>query len=54
MARLEANSLGMGNLPLVVLPHPIGTLAAPLAQAAVDAELTRIVAAIRTPFPVTR
>lgn len=26
MARLEANSLGMGNLPLVVLPHPVGTL----------------------------
>jgi hypothetical protein len=46
MARLEANSLGMGNLPLVILPHPVGTLPKPLARALVDSALERLVGAI--------
>jgi len=46
MARLEANSLGMGNLPLVVLPHPVGTLPEPRARAAADSAFERVVEAL--------
>lgn len=46
MARLEANSLGMGNLPLVVLPHPVGTLPEASARAVADSALERVLSAI--------
>ena len=46
MARLEANSLGMGNLPIVVLQHPVGTLPEPLACAVADSAFERVVEAI--------
>jgi hypothetical protein len=52
MAHLEANALGMGNLPLVVLPHPLGTLPAPAVHAAVDAALDAVVAALLAPAAV--
>ena len=46
MARLEANSLGMGNLPLVVLPHPVGTLPEGPARALADSAFARVVEGI--------
>ena len=46
MARLEANSLGMGNLPIVVLQHPVGTLPESLACAVADSAFERVVEAI--------
>ena len=50
MARLEASSLGMGSLPLVVLPHPVGTLAESLARAVADSASERVVGAIVAPI----
>ena len=46
MARLEANALGMANLPLVVLPHPVGTIPEPLAREVADSAFERVVSAI--------
>ncbi len=51
MARLEANSLGMGNLPLVVLPHPVGTLPEATARTLADSAFEEIVRAITRPTP---
>jgi hypothetical protein len=49
MARLEANSLGMGNLPLVVLPHPVGTLLDQEARAVADSAIAEVLSAITAP-----
>jgi hypothetical protein len=45
MAELELAALGMrsGSMPMVVLPHPFGTLSAEEVQALADSRVTEVV-----------
>ncbi len=52
MARSEAEALGLKDVPLVIVPHPIGGLPAARVRAKADAALDEIVANLVQPAAV--
>lgn len=52
MARSEAEALGLKDVPLVVVPHPIGGLPAARVRAKADAALDEIIANLVQPAAV--
>ncbi len=46
LSRAEAQSLGMADLPQIVLPHPLGTLSAEAIEAIADAAVEQAVRAL--------